>query len=428
MERLYCRFLRTPDGQELKYHRVASVGASPDGHILDCYKLTTKDAKKEWDVYIDMYHPEVMTLPQVAPPGLLTLHQYAARQLKAKKKDYINLSQPTGSRFSPVVAASTNRQCFVARIVPTDTGRDIQVLSREANSWTPLGDRALALIGERQGYPFLDDMAIGPDGTLWVLAAFTRPERTLLYSYRDGNWKSEGPREGYALHSAFNWNSGLHFLGKHGPCHIFNKSKGGYQILILKDDKWESTPIQETVHSLLKDQWIWPDNISKCRNETWFVWEADRKSPNKTLKALCLKGITAEQLTGPLEIERVPSERQLQIVAVSRDGTIAVNFRYRKHSRVHFYFMRKNASFESKLGPVLNGTTEFEDMQWSPETALYAVREIGDNDIELLRLTAQSCESVAKYSQPPEQGHIFDANIYFDENGEAVVVWADWFR
>lgn len=68
-ERLYLRHLRDAKFRPFQFERVGSVGAGPDGHILDQYTLTDADGQK-YTLYLDMYHPEVPPLSAKAPKGM----------------------------------------------------------------------------------------------------------------------------------------------------------------------------------------------------------------------------------------------------------------------------------------------------------------------------------------------------------------------
>lgn len=55
-ERAWIEARRCADGTAPVYARVGSVGAGPDGHILDLYEV--KCPEKSWEVFMDMYHCE----------------------------------------------------------------------------------------------------------------------------------------------------------------------------------------------------------------------------------------------------------------------------------------------------------------------------------------------------------------------------------
>lgn len=68
-ERLYLRHLRDSQFNVFRFRRSGSVGAGPDGHVLDLYELTSSDGNT-YKVYIDMYHPDVHPFSVQAPKGM----------------------------------------------------------------------------------------------------------------------------------------------------------------------------------------------------------------------------------------------------------------------------------------------------------------------------------------------------------------------
>ena len=68
-ERLYLRHLRDAHFKPFTFRRQGSVGAGPDGHILDMYELVSSDGNKHL-LYIDMYHPDVHPFHVKAPHGM----------------------------------------------------------------------------------------------------------------------------------------------------------------------------------------------------------------------------------------------------------------------------------------------------------------------------------------------------------------------
>jgi len=68
-ERAYLDRLRDSQGNPLRYQRRGSVGAGPDGHVLDQYELTGQDGRT-YALYLDMYHPEAGYLDAPAPRGM----------------------------------------------------------------------------------------------------------------------------------------------------------------------------------------------------------------------------------------------------------------------------------------------------------------------------------------------------------------------
>jgi hypothetical protein len=77
-ERTYLRTLRDEAGNPVAFERLGSVGADPDGNILDGYQVHTSTGRT-MVLYIDMYHPNSDPVKQLAPKGL-----FKAKQSKTK--------------------------------------------------------------------------------------------------------------------------------------------------------------------------------------------------------------------------------------------------------------------------------------------------------------------------------------------------------
>ena len=438
MERVYCKFLRTPEGEEVEYKRVGSVGKGPYANILDFYKIKTKDGKREWDIYIDMHHEDTKTIPQVAPPGLLTLQQYTASKLKDKPKHYINLSLPSGSAFCPIIALYEDVLC-VARITPNKAGRDITVLRQDGNAWRPLGDKGGALTGNQKGYAFLDDMRVSPDKTLWVSSVYTFPDRTYIYRYGEGKWALVGPQDGDKRESEVIWDSGLHFLGDAIPCRIINTRDKGLSVLRLGKDEWNLAPVTEPVKKLVGDSILWPNNIVHRAQDTWLIWKV-KGEDQSILRAVRLASPNQDGLTGPYDLVRFESKFCVQATAVSPEGIIAVNLTEGddKDGRVYLFTPEGNGHYNTSQCPSVGMNSQFLDMVWSTNKTLFAVRNAwgtwydervpAKNGFELLAYSNGLWATHARHLQPVSEGNVGLARIFFQPCGQPCVVWDDWFR
>lgn len=71
-EQHYLNLLLDPDGKKVSYKRLFSGGNDPEGHMLDCYELTTSAGKKV-KLWISMYHPKNKPQKQLAPVGFYKL-------------------------------------------------------------------------------------------------------------------------------------------------------------------------------------------------------------------------------------------------------------------------------------------------------------------------------------------------------------------
>lgn len=68
-EREYLKTLRDEEGKPVTFQRAGSVGAGPEGNILDAYSVVTSTGRT-LTLYIDMYHPKSDPKKQPAPKGL----------------------------------------------------------------------------------------------------------------------------------------------------------------------------------------------------------------------------------------------------------------------------------------------------------------------------------------------------------------------
>jgi hypothetical protein len=69
MSEVFLRHLRDGQFKPFTFERDGSLGGNPDGHILDLYTLVDSAGKK-YQIYIDMYHPEISPLTCKAPKGM----------------------------------------------------------------------------------------------------------------------------------------------------------------------------------------------------------------------------------------------------------------------------------------------------------------------------------------------------------------------
>lgn len=445
MERLYCRFLRTPDGQEVEYKRVGSIEEGRDNQILDWYKVKTKDGKQEWDVYIDMHYPEAKGLPQIAPPGLLTLEQFTMGKLKGRKKKYIGIDLPTGSQFTPLLAEAVDGKMVSARIVPSKEGRDIQVLEGDGTSWEPLTARGQALTQEAKGYAFLGDMRYASDGALWVMATFTFPDRDILYRFDGTNWERKGPVDGVqpTCKSWKMWNAGLLF-GKNGkPFCVQNRQIEGLFVAELQDTGWVEAKLPERILSIKPPASADTNDYShgfgqsnvflhaeycEAENSVWLFW--DWRGINETrISALRIEGPSDQDFIGPFEIMSLPGNRCLLAQAVSKDGRIALKVSNDLNGEVFVVSSSNNwKTVSTKTTPHFPRSEYFCKLRWSPESELYAVCEAETNCAILLHLGIDKWETAAQQHQPVSEGIISSPEVFFLKGRKPIITWGDSFR
>jgi hypothetical protein len=71
-ERDYLVSLADSTGNPVKFVRLGSGGASPEGNILDIYEITTSTGEK-FTLWIDMYQPKHKPEKQPSPVGFYKL-------------------------------------------------------------------------------------------------------------------------------------------------------------------------------------------------------------------------------------------------------------------------------------------------------------------------------------------------------------------
>ena len=140
-----------------------------------------------------------------------------------------------------------------------------------------------------------------------------------------------------------------------------------------------------------------------AKMETWFVWETDRKKPNKALKALAVTGIGEGDLIGPIEVERVPAKHGLDKIAVSSTRVLAAAFRTPEGTAIRRCTLSADGASPVRAGPTIARKEELADLKWSSDGVLYAAFETSENEIELLRVDDDRYSVVATHSQPKNE-------------------------
>src|SRR5260370_1434763 len=184
---------------------------------MSIYSLTSSTGQKV-KLYIDMYHPQNEPAKQLAPKGFYkaTGSASAARADGKDSKNYLNLSLPRGSRFTPIVLTASERKAIVARVAEVDGKREIQVLEGHGDKWDFVGKQGRAVTGVDGN--FLIDAKQGPDEPLMLLTADTPPANpdrgfsNYLYCFENDRWKLACPQKGQPS-DFFGTDFVVHFLG-----------------------------------------------------------------------------------------------------------------------------------------------------------------------------------------------------------------------
>jgi len=224
---------------------------------MDLYVVTSSTGQKV-KLYIDMYHPQNEPAKQLAPKGFYkaTGSASAARADGKDSKNYLNLSLPRGSRFTPIVLTASERKAIVARVAEVDGKREIQVLEGHGDKWDFVGKQGRAVTGVDGN--FLIDAKQGPDGRLWVLAGYTPPSNpdrgfsNYLYCFENDRWKLAGPQKGQPS-DFFGTDFGVHFLGGAEPVRHFVAGKEipdprqNHNLMRLDENRFVPLPAQDLV-------------------------------------------------------------------------------------------------------------------------------------------------------------------------------------
>jgi len=391
---------------------------------------------------MDMYHTSVSTLPKVAPPGLMTLEQFEAARLGRTVKQYVNLSLPGGAKFCPIVMSADDAESVIARVAYVDGKRDVQVVHGQGKSWRALGSNGHGLTGTDGN--FLSDARVGPNGKLWVLASYSVPSNpdrggmSFLYCFEKGQWVLKAPRKSHGTMDRYvpNWDSGLHFFGRNGPCHILHAGNAGVRFLALEGGAWKSVPAQDALQKAMPSKGCYPQ-ACKRKNDTWFLW-CTRGKKRSVLKSLRIGGTLNNDVIGPTELESWPKEVYLTSASVSPGGTIAVRVYDSARRRGIGRLYRPDAKGgynPSDLSLPFPKRVDFEVLQYSPTGALYAVwnpKRIWHpnghpQELTVAQLVGGKWEVLANVKQRKQDGRIFSPRVFFKQNGTPIVVWEDFF-
>ncbi len=433
-EQAYLDDLRDANGKPIHYKRLGSVGRSPDGNIMDLYVVTSSTGQKV-KLYIDMYHPQNEPAKQLAPKGFYkaTGSASAARADGKDSKNYLNLSLPRGSRFTPIVLTASERKAIVARVAEVDGKREIQVLEGHGDKWDFVGKQGRAVTGVDGN--FLIDAKQGPDGRLWVLAGYTPPSNpdrgfsNYLYCFENDRWKLAGPQKGQPS-DFFGTDFGVHFLGGAEPVRHFVAGKEipdprqNHNLMRLDENRFVPLPAQDLVrkhHGTM----VWR------KNDAWYF--VPRNADGQTqLDAYWVKGARANDVVGPIRLGDWKARLTFRQFAISDQGMIAVlgwegKLDNLDTARTFGQLFRPNGDqrYErSELPPLPAKYTEH--LAWSPTGSLFVTTLREGRTIEVFSLAGAKWERKNKAEQPMEIGLIWDPRLFFRTNGEPVVVWEDF--
>lgn len=345
---------------------------------------------------------------------------------KVKTKDYINLSLPGGSYFTPIVISASGQDTVVARVYHVKNKREIQVLQRNGNEWKYLGDQGEAITG--QDGNFLKDAIKGPDGRLWILAAYTRPsnphrgDTVFLYCYENNKWVLKGPPDGYPSGSM--GDQGLNFLGGAEPVHLFYGYDVEKQMVVphylgLKSNSWYPLPVQKLLRST-------QGGVHTGKNDTWVIGSPEGNE--STLEAIHIRGPENKDVDIPVNLDKTDKEKTISSIAVSPKGEIVVFFADGDNHFGRRYHPRSTKVYDVlDLAPPPSPETIMVDYAFAPDGALWAVAE-DLYRLEVYRFVTDKWEMKYKTTQPSDEGAIGSPRLYFRSDNEPIVTWENHFR
>lgn len=221
-------------------------------------------------------------------------------------KQYLNLTLPSNSVFSPIPLFSRGERVLV-RVAYVNGLQDIQVLKQnDSGLWDPVGTTGQALTGNDG--TFLSDAFMTSDGKIWVLAYYTFPSNSdlggmfLLYHFDNEKWilttlvEMEPARRRHILY----WDSGLHFFDTNQPFHIFCDTTAGFQFHRISQGKWEAVSSQSTIQNLISKGYT--ANVCKRANDCWVIW-TDTEKKQTSLRALKISGPDRDEFVGPVTLD-----------------------------------------------------------------------------------------------------------------------------
>lgn len=376
-------------------------------------------------------------------------------QKKDTFKNYLNISLPGLSCFSPFVLVASDQEAVVARVSFVDGNRDIQVLIGHGEHWDYLGPQGRALTGVDGN--FLRDAKQGPDGRLWILAGYTPPSnqqrggKDYLYCLEKDEWRIAGPPRGAP--GADFAEKGLYFLGSNEPVHLFAATSNENQearVLVhfvrLEGGDWVPLPAQDLLRKH-HEKGI----MTSRKNDAW--WFVPSVTDGRTeLIAYWLKGPRAADIFGPIHLGSWNSKLFLPTIAVSETGDIAVqgwetprqNMNLNDATSFGRLFRAQGGGrFAETELPALTseldnsaGSSErratkshgrtIDRLEWSPKGELFGLHRIDEQHIAVFILTATGWKMRGEARQPVASGIIYEPRLFIRSNGEPIVVWEDF--
>jgi len=343
---------------------------------------------------------------------------------KSNSRQYLGITLPKGSEFTPIVVESSKERTVIARVAHVDNRRDIQVLEDRGHGWRPLGVNGLGITGVDGN--FLMSAIIGKDGRIWVLARYTRPsnpdrgETHYLYVYDGSRWQIAGPKNGAP--SGINADRGLGFLDDR-VAHVYsdydvkNMREKPY-LRYLDGNRWKTAAAEKLLrHTPGRTFWtgsdLWHLVCSKTKDST-------------ILDAYIVSGAGADGISGPHRLVEVAgNNRHLSAFAASPKGDLAVLLSQEGPTEWFPYMLRgtgRSRWTEPLPLPSLPVKYGIRGFVWSPAGELMLLHQPSFHTVVVHVLREGEWTKIAQGEQAGP-GQIFSPRATFSADGQPIVTW-----
>ena len=346
-------------------------------------------------------------------------------------KQFLNLSLPAGSKSPPLILSASSNRTLVARVCSVVGRRDIQVLENQGGPWKPLGANGDGITGVDGN--FLVDATVGPDGRLWVLAAYTRPSNSergdthYLYVFDGKRWRLAGPEKGHPSGSMADL--GLGFLGKtlihHFVGYDLEQKRDKPYLLYLNDTKWEPVAAQSLLRQR-EGQLVWTGS------NAWY-FSCSEQGGSTLVNAYAINGVAEKDVSGPQALVEAPGTGYaFRRFALSQKGDVAVILQTADDDNPAWFCClvrgigktSKNEVVKLPPPPIKYYTTT---LMWSPTGELTLTDLPINNSVAVHALRNNTWSKIAEASQALDAGHIFGHRLSFTTEGVPILTWEDFF-
>ena len=351
-------------------------------------------------------------------------------------KQYINVTLPGPSKFTPIILSATPEKTIFARVGKVNDKRDIQVLQGSGDRWDFVGSQGQAVTGEDGN--FLNDAVQGPDGRLWILVAYTAPsnpqkgEREFLYCYQNGKWGLAEPPQG---HSPSIWtHDELGFLGGNEPVlsqvqYDPESKTSASHLLQLHEGQWQSHPAEKIVQKA-------GGQIVSIAGEAWVI--VARQADGKTsVEGYRITGTRPADTAGPFPLLTLDGSYVIYFADLSKQHRLALAFKETagpKHEATKKPLLGRIVDLthwdkpvvETMAAPAIESPFFGDCLSWSPKGELVAMACKPDK-VQVFALREGKWTSIAEAKQDRSEGIIFSPRLAFRSDGVPIVTWENFF-